>query len=358
MNKESNKDWALLQQIWLLSLGVLLIAMIILGGYTRLTDSGLSIVEWKPAAGTIPPMSSEAWQEEFAKYMQTPEYMYVNKGMSLEEFKFIYLVEYFHRLLGRVIGLVFFAPLVLFAWKGRLDKINIRNFFIIALLGIFQAGMGWYMVKSGLSDNPQVSHWRLAFHLITALLIYGLVFWNFLNVSFKNYAPSREQLNLNHSTALVCSLIVLLICIVQIFFGGLVAGLKAGYIYNSFPLMDGKFIPQEMFETGNQMLQTPAAVQFLHRLIAYLLFILGVSYAILLMRSRQNKHIYYGALLVLASLVCQTVLGIATVLLVVPTFIALLHQLMGILLFTSLLYLHYVLIFIKNYNTREGYISR
>ncbi len=349
MSKELSKRQTLLQQIWLASLLVLLICMILLGGYTRLTDSGLSIVEWKPATGVIPPLNAESWQQELAKYQQTPEYKQINPDISLEEFKFIYLVEYFHRLLGRLIGLVFFIPLAIFGLKGKISSSVIGNLAAASGFGVFQAFMGWYMVKSGLKDDPFVSHYRLAFHLIIALIIYAHIFWSFMHITSQNYKRGYSGSIYEINILLRLSRLAVIITLVQIFLGGLVAGLKAGKIYNTFPLIEGQFIPEQIFQVSfASILAEPLTVQFLHRIFAYLILLLGVFYFAWICKSSFNRYLITGGKVFLFSLALQVVFGIATLLTRAEIFIALLHQFTAVIVFTSLLYLHYNLIFIKN----------
>lgn len=228
---------------WLLLTCIMVIAMIIVGGITRLTGSGLSIVEWRPVTGILPPFSYDAWQDEFAKYQLCPEYNAVNYGMTLSEFKFIYLLEFIHRLLGRATGLIYILPLIYFYFKGIIKNRDILSYIIILLLFCVQGFMGWYMVKSGLVNHPSVSHFRLAFHLIIAVIIYYLLFYKLV----KNYCDIlliSSQTNLK--LPLILCIASLAMIYVQIFLGALVAGLDAGLIYNSFPLMGGNFIPTEI----------------------------------------------------------------------------------------------------------------
>ena len=216
--------------------------MVILGGLTRLTSSGLSIVKWEPLSGAIPPLSAEKWQEYFTAYQKIPEYQEINKGMRLEEFQGIFWLEYFHRLMGRLIGVIFFVPFVYFLIKGQLQKKNIVKCVVILLLFAFQGVVGWYMVKSGFAERTEVSQYYLAFHLGTAFLIYAFVYWTALDIKYNS--PAKWHFcPLGRFGIAVAILIFFMILL-----GALMAGTKAGFTYNTFPLMDGKIIPSGLYQ--------------------------------------------------------------------------------------------------------------
>ena len=260
--------------IWLLVCCALVFAMVVVGGVTRLTDSGLSIVEWKPIVGSIPPLSESDWEEVFEKYNKTPQYKKVNQGMSPDEFKTIFWWEYFHRLLGRVIGLVFFIPFLYFIVRKKIDQPLGLKLAGIFFLGGLQGLMGWYMVKSGLVDNPHVSQYRLTAHLGLAFIIYGAMF----HVAMKLLLPIRtlHMDNKLHSLYRFSQVLIGLIFL-MVLSGGLVAGIRAGQAYNTFPLMNGHFIPPEIFMIEpwyRNFFDNIATVQFDHRLIAWVLAIL------------------------------------------------------------------------------------
>src|SRR5687768_6960674 len=248
---------------WLLVCAALVFLIVVVGGVTRLTRSGLSIVEWQPLIGALPPLSEAHWQELFAKYRQTPEFRLVNFDMTLEGFKTIFWWEYAHRLLGRLIGLVFFLPLLYFLWKGKIDKPLAWKLFGIFLLGGLQGALGWFMVKSGLVDDPRVSHFRLTAHLGVALAIFAAQFWIALGLLFPRNQPVVKQ-------AAALPLIIFLMALT----GGMVAGLRAGYAYNTFPLMNGHFVPPEILALEpwwQNFFYNMATVQFVHRGFFWLL---------------------------------------------------------------------------------------
>ncbi|MGH6873500.1 MAG: COX15/CtaA family protein, partial [Aestuariivirgaceae bacterium] len=251
-------------RLWLWSVAGLILAMVLIGGATRLTDSGLSITEWQPLMGVVPPLDEASWKEAFEKYKAIPEYRIVNSGMSLAEFKFIYWWEWTHRFLGRFIGLVVFLPLAFLWATRRLDARTVRSMVLLLILGGAQGALGWYMVKSGLAERTDVSQYRLAAHLALAAAIYATVVWIALGIgtSFRRI-DSREA-----GMALGLVLLILL----QIALGGLVAGLDAGLSHNTFPLMDGKLVPDGllvMTPRWRNLFENALTVQFLHRTMAY-----------------------------------------------------------------------------------------
>lgn len=323
--------------LWLLICCAAIYAMVVLGGVTRLTGSGLSIVEWEPVVGVIPPLSEQAWEAEFAKYRESPEYRKVNPNMTLAGFQSIYWLEYAHRLVGRSIGLLFLAPFLYFAFRRRIDRPLARALFGIFLLGGLQGVLGWYMVQSGLVHDPHVSPYRLAAHLGLAFLIYAALFRTALDLLLPR--PQRHVAALRplrRRTALVTGL-----AFVTVLAGAFVAGLKAGFSYNTFPLMDGRWIPQGLFTlepAWRNVFENVIAVQFNHRLLAIslLLAIAGLwlsarRYA-LPARTRLAFHAVFGLALL------QVTLGIATLLLRVPIPLASAHQAGALALFTALLF--------------------
>ncbi|HJD67320.1 MAG TPA: COX15/CtaA family protein [Rickettsia endosymbiont of Bembidion lapponicum] len=321
---------------WLFTCCIMVMAMIIVGGITRLTDSGLSIVEWRPVTGILPPFSYDAWQAEFAKYKAFPEYNAVNYGMTLSEFKFIYLLEFVHRLLGRATGLIYVLPLIYFYFKGIIKNRDILSYIIVLLLFCMQGFMGWYMVKSGLVNHPSVSHFRLAFHLIIAVIIYHLLFYKlFKNCCDILLIPSQINLKL----PLIFSVAAIAIIYVQIFLGALVAGLDAGLIYNSFPLMGGNFIPIEIKDNfiSFKNWSDPVFVQFIHRLGAYSLSIIIIALIISLLKVKNpklNKVAFYLAI----ALLIQLSTGVITLLYYVPIIAASMHQFFAIVLLSVVIW--------------------
>jgi len=328
---------------WLIACCALVFAMVVLGGVTRLTRSGLSIVEWQPIVGALPPFTSADWQELFVKYQQTPEYREVNPGMSLEGFKGIFWLEYFHRLLGRLTGVVFFAPLLYFLWRRAFTPPLALKLGGIFLLGALQGAMGWYMVQSGLVDDPRVSQYRLTAHLALAFAIYAAMLW----VALDLVSPATAQAaagRLGRLRRLAWAVTGLVIAMVVT--GGLVAGIRAGYAYNTFPLMNGRWVPPEIFLIEPWYLNfvnNMATVQFDHRLVAWLLAVAvpwlwyEAGRAGLTGRARLLTH------LLLAALALQIALGIATLLLVVPVALAAAHQAGALVVFTAALAVNHFL---------------
>jgi len=308
---------------WLFTVAAMVFAMIVLGGVTRLTQSGLSMVEWRPVTGWLPPLNEDVWEEMFAKYRQFPEYQEKNAGMTLGEFKGIFWFEFLHRLLGRIIGLAFFAPYLFFVFKGWVKGGLAWRLGVIFILGGLQGGLGWFMVKSGLVDRPDVSQYRLAAHLSLALLIYGAILWVALSLVAR---PSGVVVSSGlKSAALYLTALIFLTA----FSGALVAGLDAGLIYNTFPLMDGDLIPDGLMEMSPAYLnlfENITTVQFDHRVLAMMTL---AAVVMLWLRSRkqglapsQQTPINYLGVMVIV----QLGLGISTLLLAVPVSLGALHQ--------------------------------
>lgn len=326
---------------WLLVLCLVVFIMLVIGGATRLTHSGLSMVEWDPLMGWIPPMGEAQWSETFAKYQQTPEFQQLNTEMDLEGFKGIFLLEYVHRVWGRLIGLFFLLPFLYFLVRGRIRRPLVPKLVTMFVLGGLQGVMGWYMVKSGLVDNPYVSQYRLTAHLLFAFAIVGYMLWVALGMLYpREDTRSSDQRGLRWLTAGIAALIVITVAS-----GGLVAGLKAGFTYNTFPLMEGQFVPD-----GYGMLSpfylnffdNIAAVQFDHRWLAMAtLIMIGYLYLMGLRHSDTSARARLGLLLLLVAVVVQVVLGVSTLLLAVPTWLAVTHQGGAMVLFAvSLFALH------------------
>jgi len=315
--------------IWLYIILLLTISMVILGGYTRLTDSGLSIVEWKPIKGILPPLNETEWTMEFENYQLHPEYKIKNFDMNLAEFKSIFWVEFFHRILGRLLGLTFILPLLYFTYKNYLTRKQIFSFLDIAALIGLQGFIGWYMVRSGLSDRPDVSHFRLALHLSFALIIASLIFWNILSLS---YPPKKGKINLSFVP-------IALLVFLQINFGAFVAGLDAGLVYNSFPLMGDSFVPGEFFinKWYEGLLSNEGKVQFLHRIMAYII-ILYLLFAVIKNWGKASIIERSGLSFLLSLVFIQIFIGIFLLILKIPVILALSHQLVGILIFLSVLF--------------------
>jgi len=319
---------------WLLVCCALVFAIVVVGGVTRLTHSGLSIVEWQPIVGALPPLDEPGWQETFGKYKQTPEYRLVNPGMSLDGFKSIFWWEYVHRLLGRLTGAVFFLPLLWFALRGKIPRALAWKLAGILALGAAQGALGWYMVQSGLVDDPRVSQYRLTAHLGIAFLIYAAMLW----IAF-DLLLSREGSDFRRLRRFAFALVALIFAMVLS--GGLVAGIRAGLAYNTFPLMNGHLIPREIFSLEPWYLNFSsniATVQFDHRLIAWLLAILVPWFWLQVRRAAAPRRAKLAADLLLGALALQIALGIATLLLAVPVPLAAAHQAGALLVFSAALY--------------------
>lgn len=307
--------------IWLLTCITLVFLIIILGGYTRLTHSGLSIVEWKPISGTIPPIGEEAWNQEFALYKQSPEYKKVNFGMHLQEFKQIFIVEYLHRLLGRITGLCFILPFIFLLTKKILTSKEIVFFSLLCSLIMIQGAIGWFMVKSGLISQPSVSQYRLALHLAMATIIISLVTW---------------QITPGTSRKSIYSYISFFLLMLQIISGAFVAGLRAGLVYNSFPLMDNALIPEHLFIVSPWYLnifENITMVQFTHRALGILNLINILAYSYKIFNLNELKKV---AVCLAGFVIIQFILGITTLILQVPMLLALLHQAVAIILLITI----------------------
>jgi len=309
---------------WLYCVCALILAMVVVGGATRLTESGLSITEWKPIHGVVPPLSEAEWEEELEKYRQIPEYQLINKGMSLDEFKFIFWWEWAHRLLGRFIGVAFFVPMVAFWATGRIEPwLKPRLVFGLALGGL-QGFVGWWMVASGLVDRVDVSQYRLATHLTLALVIFGYLFW-----LARRLAPLPEPDPFERDRLGSLGTLVLALVFVQIFLGGLVAGLNAGLTFNTWPLMDGQFVPKGLLAMQPAWLnffENVMTVQFQHRVTAYLLIAAGLALMVGTYRVSQRKELRRAGAHVGGAIFVQAVFGILTLIWHVPLSVALMHQ--------------------------------
>jgi len=319
---------------WLLVCCALVFAIVVVGGITRLTHSGLSIVEWQPIVGALPPLDEAGWQETFGKYKQTPQYRLVNPGMSLDGFKSIFWWEYIHRLLGRLIGAAFLLPLLWFALRGRIARALAWKFAAIFGLGALQGALGWYMVQSGLVDNPRVSQFRLTAHLGIAFLIYAAMLWIVFDLRFTRAGPVSRRLR-RFAFALAALIFVMVLS------GGLVAGTRAGLAYNTFPLMNGRFVPPEIFALEPWYLNFSnniSTVQFDHRLIAWLLAFLVPWFWLRVRREAAPRRARLAADLLLGALALQIALGIATLLLAVPVPLAAAHQAGALLVFSAALF--------------------
>jgi len=312
-------------RVWLWFVAALVFAMIVVGGATRLTDSGLSITEWQPLLGAIPPLNEADWHTAFEKYKAIPQYSIVNAGMDIEAFKAIYWWEWAHRFLGRFIGVAFALPFLFFWITGK-----VRGRFALMCLGVFalgglQGGIGWYMVKSGLVDRIDVSQYRLALHLVTAFAILSLVVWLALTAT-----PTGERIRFTVTAGQRrIALALFLLVFAQSGLGALVAGLNAGLTYNTWPLMDGKLVPDGLLAHNPwyvNFFENVTTVQFDHRVVAYVVVALGLVHLVSLIRSADDERVVASATLLAVCLLAQMLIGIATLLMGVPLALGLVHQ--------------------------------
>ena len=319
-------------RLWLYIVAGLILAMVIVGGATRLTDSGLSITEWKPLLGAIPPLSDADWQDAFAKYQQIPEYQLVNKGMSLAAFKAIYWWEWAHRFLGRFIGVAFFVPFVVFWMRGAIPKGLMPKLAAIFVLGGAQGALGWYMVKSGLAERTDVSQYRLAAHLGLAVLIYGATLWVAFGLGRRAFAAERASGSIGALAVMFAALVFL-----QIILGGFVAGTDAGLSHNTWPLMDGAIIPDGLAAMQPwylNLFENVLTVQFNHRMLGYLIALAALASLFAAWRSPFRPI----ALWVAAAVLAQIALGVFALLSHLQIGLALAHQAGAMVLFGLAMY--------------------
>lgn len=323
-------------KIWLYTLVLMVFAMVFIGGITRLTDSGLSMVDWKPLMGVIPPMNQQEWEVMFAKYQNFPEYKLVNHSMTLEEFKKIFFWEYFHRLFGRLIGVVFFFPFLYFVVRKKVQGKLTAKLFVGFILGGLQGLMGWYMVKSGLVDRPDVSQYRLAAHLILAFLIMAYLYWIVMELNFSRREYTKSKPGSKFALAFV------VVIILQFTFGAFVAGLDAGLTHNTFPKMGKDWIPSILFETESlSWTNNMVAVQFVHRKLGWLLLFMSL-FVFLVPNKRLDFHQRKSIYMLCGMILIQFALGVATLLMYVPIGVASIHQVGGsIILILIVRYLYF-----------------
>ena len=325
-------------RIWLGAIAALIVAMILVGGATRLTDSGLSITEWQPIMGAIPPLSDADWTHAFQAYQKIPEYIEIKRGMSLEEFKTIYWWEWAHRFLGRLIGAAFFVPFVVFWLAGYIPRTLLPRLAGLFVLGGLQGAVGWYMVKSGLVDRTDVSQYRLAAHFGVALLILGYTLW--LVFGLGSERPTRGAEPASRGAACIAGLVLALIFL-QLLAGALVAGLDAGMGFNTWPLINGAFVPSGLGEASPwylNLFENPLTVQFDHRMLGYTVVLASLGQLAWLALRRAPQPLL-GMAMTLALLgVLQATLGVWTLLLAVPIPLGLAHQAGAIAVFATALY--------------------
>jgi cytochrome c oxidase assembly protein subunit 15 len=319
-------------RLWLFTVAAMVAAMVLVGGATRLTESGLSITEWQPVMGALPPLSEAQWLIEFHRYQQIPQYHELHQGMSLAAFKTIFWWEWTHRLLGRLIGVVFLVPLLWFLWRGWIEPGLRARLWLIFGLGALQGAVGWWMVASGLVHRIEVSQYRLATHLVLACVIYIAILWTALRLGDqpRETPPGRVR-------AVAVGLLILVLG--QIYLGALVAGLRAGYVYNTWPLIDGGLVPDvsRLFlakSLWRNFFENALTVQFDHRMLAYAIWLIATWHAVDALRTARHQPVWRGAVALCIAVTLQAALGIATLLLVVPLPLALLHQAMAIVVLT------------------------
>ncbi|MEW6240631.1 MAG: COX15/CtaA family protein [Chloroflexota bacterium] len=319
---------------WLFFFAAIVAFLVVFGGFVRLTRSGLSIVEWNPISGAIPPIGEAAWQEEFAKYQRTPEFIHVNSAMTLDEYKYIFWIEWIHRLVARLAGLAYAIPVFYFLFRRVIPWKEFGVYFGMGLLFIGQAFMGWYMVASGLEDRPAVSHFRLTLHLLFALALLGLALWTAYGHKYGFPVPGQKP---KWSPLLKLAVGSLLILLIQISYGGLVAGLKAGHVSNTWPLMLGQWIPRGIFGAQGfdpaNLIETPQTVVFIHRWFAFAgLIVVPLAY----WQARKRNYppdIVRGLGWLVVAVAAQITLGILVVLFNVNITAASIHQAGAVTLF-------------------------
>ena len=319
---------------WLLVCCIMVFSMVILGGAVRLTGSGLSMVDWNLLMGVIPPTSSADWEQAFFQYQQFPEYKYVNSDMSLSEFQFIYLMEWAHRVLGRLIGIVYFFPFLFFFWTKKLASGLFTRLVFLLLLGAVQGGVGWYMVKSGLVDDPHVSQYRLTLHFMIAVFIYGYM--------VRVMVGLRPELQLSLSPGkLPLGIVVVSFLLLMMSSGAMVAGIRAGFIFNTYPMMGESWVPDQLFgltPLWKNFFENAITIQFVHRWLAIIVWLLTTVFAVLLMRTKSlgaTKLGGYLGAIILFVVSCQVLLGIATLVMRVPVALGVMHQGGALILLTS-----------------------
>ena len=318
---------------WLNIFTFIVAFLIVFGGFVRLTRSGLSIVEWNPISGVVPPIGQQAWQDEFAKYQLTPEYLKVNTNMTLGEYQFIFYIEWIHRLIARLAGLAYAFPVFYFLFTKKIPFKEFGIYFVMGMLFIAQAFMGWYMVYSGLVDRPSVSHFRLTIHLLFALSLLGLAQWTALG---HKYGFTTKQAKWSSPSKLAVAFLGILL--IQISYGGFTAGLKAGHISDTWPLMLGKLIPPNLFSSFINILENPFTIVFIHRWFAFIVLAAVIYVYYVVRKNNYQSDLLQGLGWFIGAVSLQIVLGILTVLSYVNIVVALLHQAGAIALFALAIY--------------------
>jgi heme a synthase len=327
---------------WLIIFSGVVAFLIVFGAFVRLTRSGLSITEWNPVSGSVPPIGEQAWQEEFAKYQQTPEFKQINFNMTLEEYQYIFYIEWIHRFIARLAGIVYAIPVFYFLFTRKIPLKEFGIYFVMGLLFIAQAFAGWIMVASGLVDRPSVSHFNLTVHLLLAFTLLGLSLWTLLGHKYgspdKRSSPVDKSTITKWSTASRLALVSFILLIIQITYGGMTAGLKAGHVSDSWPLMFGKLIPPNLFSSLINIFESPQTIVFIHRWFAFAVFISMIALYLAARKQDNLVEIRNGLNWLLGLVVFQILLGIITVLLHVQIVIALAHQAGALALFALMIY--------------------
>jgi len=311
-------------RIWLYAVAMLIFAMVLLGGATRLTESGLSITEWQPVIGTLPPLSDSEWKTEFDKYKAIPQFKVLNSGMTLSEFRAIFWWEWTHRLLGRLIGVIFLLPLLFFLWRGWIGRGLRKRLLAIFALGALQGAVGWWMVASGLADRVEVSEYRLATHLVLACLIYTAVVWTAVAHDPRAMVDAPKRLR-------ACAVVLIVLILIQISFGALLAGLRGGPIFPTWPLIDGSLIPSTeamltLQPVWRNLFENVLTVQVEHRLMAYALWLFAIIHAVDITWTLGRSRALIRVLILVSAVTIQAVLGILTLIFETPLALALMHQ--------------------------------
>jgi cytochrome c oxidase assembly protein subunit 15 len=315
---------------WLLVFTFIVAFLVVFGGFVRLTRSGLSITEWNPISGTLPPLGEQAWRVEFEKYQQTPEFQQINFNMSLEEYKYIFYIEWLHRFIARLAGLVYAIPVFYFLFTKQIPLRRFGIYFLMGMLFIAQAVAGWIMVASGLVDRPSVSHFNLTIHLLLALTLLGLALWTALGHRYGFRDPNKHA---KWSLPSKLALVAFLLLVIQIAYGGMTAGLKAGHVSDTWPLMLGKLIPPGLFSSWINVFEVPQTIVFIHRWFAWLgILVVPLTYY-LARRRNYPPEILRGLLWLTGAVAAQIMQGVLTVLSYVNIVIALIHQANALLLF-------------------------
>ncbi len=320
---------------WLFTFASIVAFLIVFGGFVRLTRSGLSIVEWNPISGSIPPIGEQAWTDEFSKYQETPEYKLINTGMTLEEYKFIFYMEWIHRLIARLAGLFYAIPVFYFLFKKTIPFREFGIYFVMGILFIAQAAAGWIMVASGLVDRPSVSHFNLTIHLLLALALLGLSFWTYLGHKY-GFPDSTKKSKWSLASKLAVWFLGILL--IQISYGGFTAGLKAGHVSNTWPLMLGKWMPPNLFNSFINIFETPQTIVFIHRWFAFVVLAAVIYVYYVVRKNNYQPDLLKGLQWFIGAVTLQIVLGILTILSYVNIVVALLHQAGAIALFALGIY--------------------